>query len=59
MKATKYTVTIKIEVLSLNVIPSITSQAIEQIRSEFVSGQLQANDGDTITWKTEQQQVNI
>ena len=59
MKATKYTVRIEVEVLSLAVVPSIVGQAIGQIKNEMINGELIADDGDTVRWTTEPESVDF
>jgi hypothetical protein len=59
MKAKKMTVTITVEVLDLNVVPAMVDHAVEQIKSEYVDGELTATDGDTVSWKTESKEVEF
>lgn len=59
MQATKYTVTIKIEVLSTAVVPGITGQMLAQYRDEMINGKLIADDGDSIEWKTKAEGVEF
>ena len=59
MKANKITLNIKVEVLSIDAAPHLIAQVIEQIQREYVNGQLGADDGDTVTWTTKQEPVNI
>lgn len=59
MKAQKFTVTIVIEALSIDSVPSLASQAVEQIRNEMLHGELSASDGDQVIWDTNQKLVNL
>lgn len=59
MKANKITVTIVIEVLSTDCVPSVAQRALENYSNEMHNGKLVADDGDTVTWKTESKEVNI
>jgi len=51
MKATKHTVTITVEVLSLDTVPGLLQECSEQMRKEYVNGELSADDGDKIKWE--------
>ena len=59
MKALKYTMTIKVEVLSIDAIPGIISEAMAQLDKEFKDGKLVADDGDMVEWTTEQESVEF
>ena len=59
MKALKYTMTIKVEVLSIDAIPGIISEAMAQLDKEFKDGKLVADDGDMVEWNTEQERVEF
>jgi hypothetical protein len=59
MKANKITVTVIVEVLSIDCVPGLLAQASEQINNEFHNGQLIADDGDTITWNTKSKPVEL
>lgn len=59
MKANKVTLTVTIEVLSIDAAPAQLYEVASRIRDEFVSGQLVAADGDTATWKTETEPVEF
>lgn len=50
MKATKYLVTVQVEVLSLDAVPGLLNAAREQMEHEFTEGKLEADDGDTVAW---------
>lgn len=52
MKANKVVVTITVEALSIDAVPGLVSQAVEQIQREMVPGELEADDGDAVLWKT-------
>ena len=59
MKTNKITVTITVEVLSTDCIAGLVTKAAEQYTNEFHNGSLTADDGDTVTWKTETKPVEI
>ena len=60
MKATKVTMTIKIEVLAPEVINSMLMKMQEVIRSQDVpAGMIAMDDGDCIEWTTVQTGVDI
>lgn len=52
MKANKVRVTIIVEALSIDAVPGLISQAVEQIEREMTSGNLAADDGDVVDWGT-------
>ena len=59
MKAHKVVVTIKIEALSIDVVPGLLHDVVDRIRDEYSSGCLSADDGDLIMWKTKLKKVKI
>ena len=59
MKAQKVTVEIKIESLSIDVIEQLLLQMIQLVDKEVESGELSYADGDTITWETKRENVEI
>lgn len=59
MKANKVTLTITVEVLSIDAAPSLLSKIIGEIDNEFINGHLVADDGDTVTWTTQFEQVSF
>ncbi len=59
MKANKVTVTITMEALSIDCLPHMLGKAVEQIENEFENGELIADDGDVVTWKTERKSVEF
>ena len=59
MQATKYTVKIEIEVLSLDTVQGLLMEAQGIIGNENVKGLLLKNDGDTVKWETESKQVDF
>lgn len=59
MKATKFTLTVTVEVLSMDAAASLLMQAVDQISEEFHNGELTAADGDTVKWKTASKSVGI
>ena len=59
MKANKVTLTVTVEVLHMDAAPAQLHEVAARIRDEFTSGQLVAEDGDTVTWKTETEPVEF
>tara|TARA_R110000772_G_scaffold190788_1_gene301605 strand:+ start:734 stop:913 length:180 start_codon:yes stop_codon:yes gene_type:complete len=59
MQGTKFTVTVEIEVLSLDVVPSILHEVTENIRAENRSGSLLKEDGDHIKWGVKSERVDF
>jgi hypothetical protein len=59
VKATKTTMTIKVEVLSLDSIPALLMEVAERVRHEFPNGSLTACDGDQVAWTAEQKEVEF
>lgn len=52
MKADKFTVSITVEVLSLDVVSSMLLKVIQEIKNEHIDGRLSAEDGDAVQWTT-------
>ena len=52
MKATKFTVTITMEALSMDTIRALAADAILRIEEENHNGKLVASDGDSVEWET-------
>ncbi len=59
MKANKVTVTITMEALSIDCLRGLLSEVADQVGKEFESGELVADDGDVIRWKTERTAVEF
>lgn len=59
MKATKYTITITVEVLSMEAAPAIISQTANAIEGSMPEGSLTYDDGDAVSWKTESKNVEF
>jgi len=59
MKANKITMTLKVEVLSMDAIPALLGDVANEIRQETVSGTLTKEDGDTASWDFKRTQVTI
>jgi len=59
MKADKVAVKITVEALSIDCLWSLLAQAAEQVKCGNENGNLRADDGDTITWKTERTAVEF
>jgi len=59
MKAIKYTMTINVEVLSVDIIPGLLAEVGDHIRNEFITGQLVADDGDSVAWDMQSKPVDF
>ncbi len=59
MKATKYDVTVKVEVLDMNSVVGMLAKVICELDDEFANGKVTAVDGDTVGWKIETKEVSI
>jgi hypothetical protein len=61
MKTQKITVIVTIEVLSTDCVPYMLEQVSAQFNGsrENHNGLLQADDGDTVTWKTTKKDISI
>ena len=59
MKATKYTMSLRVDVLSLDSIPALLVEASARIADEFTTGELVADDGDRIAWSIESKPVDF
>lgn len=59
MKANKITVKFKVEVLSVDAVAGILMQALEQFQHEYLSGKLNADDGDSVKWTVKSKKVKI
>ena len=60
MNATKYSVNINIEALSLDSVPALIYEAIEQLRNnESVAGTVIKEDGDTVDWTVRKKEVEF
>lgn len=59
MKTNKVTVTITVEVLSTDCVPSMLQKAAQQYGENYHNGSLIADDGDTVTWDTKTKNVQI
>ena len=57
MKATKYTMTITVEVLSLDSVSALLSHIRDEIDNEVIQGKLTMSDGDTVAWQVETDDV--
>lgn len=53
MKVRRITVTIEVQVLSIDAAPAMIRQAMDALEREATSGTLDMDDGDTVTWSTE------
>jgi len=59
MKATKFKVTVEIEVLSMDCVPHMLSKALDQIQNEHRAGVLIAEDGDELRWNVGSEEVKF
>lgn len=59
MKANKVTVTLVMESLSVDCLRGLVTEAVSRIEAEFTNGELVADDGDVIRWKTESRPVEF
>jgi hypothetical protein len=59
MQATKYTVTVRMEMLSLDCVPSLLADAQLLLSQEINSANLSHDDGDCVTVLIEQVKVTI
>ena len=59
MKALKYTMTITVEVLAVESIPALLSEAAAAIANETPRGHVEKADGDSIFWDTVAEDVDF
>jgi hypothetical protein len=59
MKADKFTVTITVDVLSMDCVAPMAHKAINHISDEIHNGELVACDGDTVKWQTKAEAVEV
>lgn len=59
MQATKYTVTVEVEVLSLDAVPALLGEVASIMQLENRSGSLLKEDGDFIKWGTKGERVDF
>ena len=59
MEATKYTVTITVQALSIDSIPYLIQSVINSIESEIRSGMSIFDDGDEVRWETITKRVSF
>ena len=59
MTATKYTVVVTCEVLSLDVVPSLLADVIKQMQNEVTEGMHRMDDGDQVDWDVTSYQINL
>jgi hypothetical protein len=59
MKATKYTVTIELEVLSMDVVRTQLIQVLDAFSNEHINGYLSSEDGDNVAWSTHAEEVEF
>ena len=59
MKTEKVTMTILVEVLSVDVVPGLVHEALDIMRRETPEGQIIKDDGDMVTWCTDKKRVEF
>jgi len=59
MRANKITLSVTVEVLSIDSVPALLNLAADQLRREVAHGNLVMEDGDTIFWQSESKPVTI
>ena len=59
MNATKYTMTIVVEVLSIDSIPALINRVSAAVMSEALEGTLTMNDGDSVSWSVESKPIGL
>ena len=59
MKAQKVTVTIVVEVLSIDVVSGLVPEALLHIDREHENGFLSSSDGDSVKWTTVREDVEF
>ena len=59
MKASKVTVTIKMESLDIATLGSMLNRVIQEVENEAETGELYIGDGDSISWKTTREHVTF
>ena len=57
MNASKVTVSIVVESLSVDVVHGLLEEVAEHIDREIENGNLSMSDGDSVTWKTVRKDV--
>lgn len=59
MKASKFTVKIETEVLSMDSLPGMFARLVAQIESEVENGEMGLSDGDFIKWQIKRENVEF
>ena len=59
MQATKFKLTVEVEVLSLDAIPALICELVQNIQNENRSGSLLKEDGDHIKWGVNSERVDF
>ena len=59
MQADKFTITIEIEVLSMDSVPALMAEITPIIQNENRTGSLLKEDGDYIKWGTKSERVDF
>lgn len=59
MQANKFTVTVEVEVLSLDVAPGLIMEVVGLLGEESRTGSLLKEDGDCVKWDTKSERVDF
>ena len=59
MQANKFTVTVEIEVLSMDAVPALLTEVAQMMSVENRTGSLLKEDGDFIKWGTKSERVDF
>ena len=59
MQANKFTVTVTVEVLSLNVAPALIMEVAKIMTDDNRTGSLLKEDGDYVKWATKSERVDF
>lgn len=60
MQATKYSVNINVEALSLDSVPALVMEAVDQMdTNESMAGTVIKDDGDTVDWTVRKKEVEF
>lgn len=59
MQATKFTVTIEVEVFSMDTVPGLVQEVAQVMSNENRTGSLLKEDGDYVKWGTKSKRVDF
>ena len=59
MQATKYTVTIEVEVLSMDSVPGLINEVAQIMDRENRTGSLLKEDGDYVKWGSKSERIDF